>query len=38
MNLSQLDAFLLLTNGFNATETAERLFCTQPSVILKSKN
>ncbi|NBM54470.1 LysR family transcriptional regulator [Proteus sp. G2669] len=35
MNLSQLDAFLLLANGFNVTETAERLFCTQPSVSIK---
>ncbi|HEJ9488149.1 TPA: LysR family transcriptional regulator [Proteus mirabilis] len=37
MNLSQLDAFLLLANGFNVTETAERLFCTQPSVSIKIK-
>ncbi|EKT58152.1 LysR family transcriptional regulator [Providencia burhodogranariea] len=35
MNLSQLDAFLLLANGYNVTETAERLFCTQPSVSIK---
>ncbi|MGO2681278.1 MAG: LysR family transcriptional regulator [Proteus vulgaris] len=35
MNLSQLDAFLLLADGFNVTETAERLFCTQPSVSIK---
>lgn len=35
MNLSQLDAFLLLASGYNVTETAERLFCTQPSVSIK---
>ena len=35
MNLSQIDAFLLLADGFNVTETAERLFCTQPSVSIK---
>ncbi len=35
MNLSQIDAFLLLADGFNVTETAERLFCTQPSISIK---
>lgn len=35
MNLSQLNAFLLLANGLNVTETAKQLFCTQPSVSIK---
>ncbi len=38
MNFSQLNAFLLLAQGFNVTETAERLHCTQPSVSIKIKN
>lgn len=35
MNLSQLNAFLLLAKGLNVTETAKQLFCTQPSVSIK---
>ncbi|MGK5721840.1 LysR family transcriptional regulator, partial [Proteus mirabilis] len=35
MNISQINAFLLLANGFNVTETAKQLFCTQPSISIK---
>ncbi|HCE2839424.1 TPA: LysR family transcriptional regulator [Vibrio parahaemolyticus] len=37
MNLSQLEAFLLLAEGLSVTETSERLHCTQPSISIKIK-
>ncbi|OXX69248.1 LysR family transcriptional regulator [Vibrio sp. V19_P1S1T109] len=37
MNLSQLEAFLLLADGLSVTETSERLHCTQPSISIKIK-
>ncbi|MDO9795251.1 LysR family transcriptional regulator, partial [Glaesserella parasuis] len=38
MNLQQLKAFVVLSECLSVTETAERLFCTQPSVSIKIKN
>lgn len=38
MNLPQLKAFVILSECLNVTETAERLFCTQPAVSIKIKN
>ncbi|MGY4678226.1 LysR family transcriptional regulator [Ursidibacter arcticus] len=35
MNLNQLKTFMVLSECLNVTETAERLFCTQPSVSIK---
>ncbi|OOR96801.1 LysR family transcriptional regulator [Canicola haemoglobinophilus] len=35
MNLSQLKTFMVLSECLNVTETAEKLFCTQPSVSIK---
>ncbi|ACA31611.1 LysR family transcriptional regulator [Histophilus somni] len=37
MNLSQLKAFIVLSECLNVTETANKLFCTQPSVSIKIK-
>lgn len=37
MNLSQLKTFMVLSECLNVTETAEKLFCTQPSVSIKIK-
>lgn len=38
MNLQQLKAFVVLSECLSVTETADRLFCTQPSVSIKIKN
>lgn len=35
MNLTQLKAFVILSECLNVTETAEKLYCTQPSVSIK---
>lgn len=35
MNLNQLKTFMVLSDCLNVTETAEKLFCTQPSVSIK---
>lgn len=37
MNLSQIKAFIVLSECLNVTETANKLFCTQPSVSIKIK-
>lgn len=37
MNLTQLKTFLVLADCLNVTETAEKLFCSQPSVSIKIK-
>ncbi|OOF64737.1 LysR family transcriptional regulator [Rodentibacter sp. Ppn85] len=38
MNLTQIRAFVVLSECLNVTETAQRLFCTQPAVSIKIKN
>jgi len=35
MNLNQIEAFLVLSECLSVTETAQRLFCTQPSISIK---
>ncbi len=37
MNLSQLKTFIILSECLSVTETAEKLFCTQPAVSIKIK-